>query len=246
MKATSDVLNIFKTPPDRSAAREKRIGMWDRPITGAKQRFGAWINMLFVDHGIIRLFYLNEQRVTPDLRRSAQPAPNDIKRLAKQGIHTIVNLRGGREHGAWPLQREACERHGIALREITVRSRGAPDKETLLELPAFFASLSYPVLAHCKSGADRAGLFSALYLLVHLKRPVAEAKKQLSLKYGHVRMAKTGVLDAFLDAYEKEGETKGIAFMDWVRDVYDPAKVESDFHEGFWASLLIDRLMRRE
>ena len=30
-------------------------------------------------------------------------------------MKTIVNLRGGREHGAWPLQKEACERHGIQL-----------------------------------------------------------------------------------------------------------------------------------
>jgi hypothetical protein len=31
-----------------------------------------------------------------------------------------------------------------------------------------------------------------------------------------------------------------------VRDSYDPARVAASFHEGFWASLLIDRLMRRE
>ena len=149
-------------------------------------------------------------------------------------------------NGAWPLEREACERHGIALAEVTIRSRAAPDKETLLALPAFFASLAYPILAHCKSGADRAGLFAALYLLIHKRRPVAEAKQQLALKYGHVRLAKTGMLDAFLDAYEREGEARGVAFLDWVRDIYDPARVEAEFHAGFWSSLLIDRLLRRE
>lgn len=240
------VLNIFKTAEDRVRAREQRIGEWDRPLAGAGRRLKAWLNMLFVDHGIIRLVYLNRQQVTPEFARSAQPGPHDISRFAKEGIRTIVNLRGGRENGAWPLQREACERNGIALAEITIRSRAAPDKETLLALPAFFANLAYPVLAHCKSGADRAGLFSALYLLIHEGRSVAEAKGQLSLKYGHVRLAKTGMLDAFLEAYEREGEAKGIAFLDWVRNVYDPAKVEADFHAGFWSSLLIDRLMRRE
>ena len=34
---------------------------------------------------------------------------------------------------------------------------------------------------HCKSGADRAGLASALWLLHVERRPVAEAMKQLSL-----------------------------------------------------------------
>lgn len=244
------MLSIFKARAarnaDRSAARQSRILRWDQPLTGKRQRLRAWLNMLFIDHGIIRLVYVNERSVAPGFSRSAQPAPHDVKRLASAGLKTIVNLRGGREHGAWTLQREACERHGVELREITIRSRGAPDKETLLSLPAFFASLRYPALAHCKSGADRAGLFSALYLLVKENRPVAEAKKQLALRYGHVRFAKTGVLDAFLEAFEREGEAKGLSFMEWVEQVYDPARVEAEFHEGFWASLLVDKVMRRE
>lgn len=240
------MLNIFKTPEQRWAARQERIGDWDRPLNGRGRRLRAWLDMLFVDHGIIRLAYLNRHKVTSGFERSAQPGPHDIERFARDGIRTVVNLRGGRENGAWPLQREACERNGIALVELTMRSRAAPDKETLLALPAFFADLAYPVLVHCKSGADRAGLFSALYLLIREGRPAAEAKQQLALKYGHMRLAKTGMLDAFLEAYEREGEARGIAFLDWVRDVYDPARVETEFHAGFWSSLLIDRLMRRE
>lgn len=247
---TARLLSIFKTPEqrmaERQANRQQRITDWERPLDSKGQRVRAWLNMLFVDHGVIRLIYLNQHAVTADFHRSAQPGPHDIDRFAREGIKTIVNLRGGHEHGAWPLQREACQRNGLALREIVMRSRAAPDKETLLALPEFFASLSYPVLVHCKSGADRAGLFSALYLLIHEGRPVSEAKQQLSLRYGHVRLAKTGMLDAFLEAYAREGEDKDITFLDWVRDIYDPARVEAEFHEGFWASLLIDRLLRRE
>ena len=51
-------------------------------------------------------------------------------------------------------------------------------------------------MMHCKSGADRAGLMAALYLLI-AKQPAREAVKQLTWKYGHVKQAKTGVLDAF-------------------------------------------------
>jgi len=243
---SSRVLNIFKTPEQRWAARQQRVAQWDRPLITGSQRLRAWFNMLFVDHGIVRMVYLNEHAVTPDFLRSAQPAPQDFARLAREGVRTIVNLRGGRENGAWPLQREACELNGLILSEIAMRSRAAPDRDMLLGLPDYFAGLSYPVLAHCKSGADRAGLFSALYLLVRDGRPVAEARRQLSLRYGHVRMAKTGMLDAFLDAFARDGEAKGLSFMDWVRDVYDPAAVEAAFHEGFWASLLIDRLLKRE
>jgi protein tyrosine phosphatase (PTP) superfamily phosphohydrolase (DUF442 family) len=220
--------------------------MWDRPLTSRGQRLRAWTNMLFSDHGIFRLFYINEHAVTREMRRSAQPAPGDIARAAEAGVRTIVNLRGGREHGAWPLQVEAAAHHGVALREFMLRSRGLPDREQLLELPAFLDSLSYPILAHCKSGADRAGMFSALFLLVRHNARASEAKRQLAFRYGHVKLAKTGVLDAFLDAYEREGEARGIAFMDWVRDHYDPAAIEANFHESFWASLVIDKLLKRE
>jgi protein tyrosine/serine phosphatase len=240
------LLKTFQTPEARSAARERRAAYWDQPLAGRRQRLHAWWNMLFVDHGLIRMFYLNEHAVTDKLIRSAQPAPRDIRRFAAKGIRTIITLRGGREQGGWPLERETCDETGIVLRELTLRSREAPDRATLLSLPAFFETLAYPVVAHCKSGADRAGLFSALYLLVHDKRSVAEAKRQLSLKYGHIRLAKTGMLDAFLDAYAQEGEGKGLSFMDWVRDVYDPASVQHTFHEGFLASLIVDKIMRRE
>ena len=121
--------------------------------------------------------YLNAHQVTPRLWRAAQPAPTQIAHFARKGVKTIVNLRGGREHGSWPLQREACERHGVTLIDFVLRSRGAPDRETILGAKAFFASLPEPALVHCKSGADRAGFFAALYLLVHENRPLDEAMR---------------------------------------------------------------------
>ena len=88
------VLSIFKTlatrNADRSAARQSRILRWDQPLTGKRQRLRAWLNMLFIDHGIIRLVYVNEHSVTPDFSRSAQPAPHDIRRLASAGLRTCL------------------------------------------------------------------------------------------------------------------------------------------------------------
>jgi len=235
-----------RSDEERYARRMARIARWDRPIETSGQRLRAWANMLLVDHGIFRLAYLNAHRVTPRLWRAAQPAPHQIARFAREGVRTIVNLRGGREHGSWPLQKEACERHGIKLVDFVLRSRGAPDRETILGAEAFFAQLEGPALVHCKSGADRAGFFSALYLLVHEKLPLAEAMRQLSLRYGHFRFAKTGILDAFFDAYRREGEAHGMPFLDWVRTVYDPDRLEREFKPGLISSLIADRLIRRE
>ncbi len=240
------MLNRFLPPERRYHRRQARIARWDRPIEGARARLAAWANMLFVDHGVFRLAYANRFRVTADLWRSSQPSPGQVAAFARAGGRTIVNLRGGREHGSWPLQREACERHGLALVDCVLRSREAPDRDTLLGLPTLFQDLRYPVLVHCKSGADRAGLFAALFLLVREGVAVGEARRQLSLRFGHFRFAKTGILDAFLDAYEREGESQGIAFLDWVARVYDPVALARTYRSGFWSSLVADRLIRRE
>ncbi|WP_332683015.1 fused DSP-PTPase phosphatase/NAD kinase-like protein [Bosea sp. (in: a-proteobacteria)] len=240
------MLNRLRRDEDRYARRMARIARWDRPLGGRLDRARAWANMLLADHGIFRLAYLNAHRVTPKLWRAAQPAPGDIAWFARQGVRTIVNLRGGREHGSWQLQREACERHGVALVDFVLRSRGAPDRDTILSAPRFFQGLALPALVHCKSGADRAGFFAALYLLVHEKRPLKEAQAELSFRYGHFRFAKTGILDAFFEAYGREGESRGIAFLDWVAHHYDPERLEREFKPGFLSSLLADRLIRRE
>ena len=202
--------------------------------------------MLLVDHGVFRLLYPNRARVSGALWRSSQPSPGQIAWFAAQGGRTVVNLRAGREYGSWPLQREACERHGLTLVEFVLRSREAPSRETVLGLREFLASLEFPILVHCKSGADRAGLFAALFLLVTRNASAVEARKQLSLRFGHFRFAKTGVLDAFLDAYEREGEAKGLAFLDWAERVYDPDALAARFKPGFWSTLVADRLIRRE
>ncbi len=223
-----------------------RIAVWDRPLRTGSQRLRAWLNMIFVDHGIFRIFYLNKHQISSSFWRAAQPTPGQIRAMSYQGIKTIVNLRGGREHGSWPLEKETCFECRITLMEFVLRSRGAPDQESLLDLPAFFDSLTYPVLVHCKSGADRAGLMSALYMLVHERKTAAEAAKQLSWRYGHFRFAKTGILDAFIEDYAKNGEAKGIHFMDWVKNYYDPKALETSFKPGFFSRVLVDNVLKRE
>ncbi len=223
-----------------------RIAVWDRPLRTGSQRFLAWVNMIFVDHGIFRVLYLNKYQITPNFWRAAQPTPGQIRAMSLQGIKTIINLRGGREHGSWPLEKETCFECRITLMEFVLRSRGAPDKQALLDLPAFFDSLTYPVLVHCKSGADRAGLMSALFMLVNERKTAAEAAKQLSYRYGHFRFAKTGILDAFVEDYAKNGEAKGIHFMDWVKNYYDPAALEASFKPSFFSRIFVDKILKRE
>ena len=43
-----------------------------------------------------------------------------------------------------------------------------------------------------------------------------EAKRQLSLRFGHIRQADTGVLDLVFDSYLAHNKREPIAFLDWI------------------------------
>ncbi|MGB1367556.1 MAG: fused DSP-PTPase phosphatase/NAD kinase-like protein, partial [Candidatus Puniceispirillaceae bacterium] len=181
------------------------------PSTGISD----WAELMLKDHGVLRLAWHNLHQIDAQMWRSNQPTPGRVEQAAKTGIKTIINLRGPRNDGGWKLEAEACKKANITLIDFTARSRAAPDKEMLYGARDLFNSIEKPALMHCKSGADRAGLMAALYVLIHCKKPVAEAMKQLSLRYLHVRQAKTGMLDSFFEAYAPY-EAKGMAFFDWV------------------------------
>ena len=217
---------------------------WTAPPS---KRGGAadWLDLIFKDHGFLRFYWHNQHLVADGLWRSNQPGPKRVEALANLGIKTIVNLRGPRDDGGWQLEAEACTKTGMTLLDFTSRSRAAPSKEMLYEARELFANLEKPALVHCKSGADRAGIVSALYLLIVEERPTREAMGQLSWTYGHVKAAKTGVLDAFFESYIPY-EDKGMTFFDWVKTVYDPEELAASFTAKGWAEQLTNTILRRE
>jgi protein tyrosine phosphatase (PTP) superfamily phosphohydrolase (DUF442 family) len=206
----------------------------------------SYVDMLFVDHGIFRMVYANSHRMSDKAWRSAQPAPHHIRRFAAVGIRTIVNLRGERDCGSYWLERRACARHGIKLVNYQVRSRAAPTREELKGAKRLFDEIEYPMLMHCKSGADRAGLMSVLYRYLHEGVPLDEAKKELSLKYGHIRQAHTGILDYFFERYLADNARRPMPFFEWVDTVYDPDELKRTFRSKGWANRLVDSVLRRE
>ena len=221
----------------------------DRSPGWLRASFGPtvnWADMLLVDHGIFRLAYLNLHRLGRNAWRSAQPAPHQFDRLARLGIRTIVNLRGPRICGSYWLEQEACARLGLELVNYQVRSRAAPSKDEVLGARDLLLRLEGPVLFHCKSGADRAGLMSTLYLITAEGVPVREARRQLSLKFGHIRQSDTGILDYFFEDYLAADAASPIAFYDWVENVYDPERLKSSFVARGWANVITNRVLDRE
>jgi uncharacterized protein (TIGR01244 family) len=203
-------------------------------------------DMLLFDHLVFRLVFPNRHKISTDVWRAAQPLPHQIAYAARLGIKTVVNLRGHQDNATYAYEREACRRAGLKLVDFKVKSRTTPTLDELRGARDLFKTVQYPILMHCKSGADRVGLMSVLYQHVHLGIPMTEAIRQLSLRYGHIKQANTGIIDYFFLRYIADNAKQPIEFFDWVETVYDPEEMRRTFKSSSLANRLVDRILKRE
>lgn len=206
----------------------------------------AWNDYWWKDHAFLRENFQNAHKLSENVWRTNQPSPDQLKAWKEKGIKTIINLRGDTDSSFTALEKDACEKLGLNLHFFKVESRGAPDPEIMHAMYDCFQNLEYPVLMHCKSGADRAGFASVFYKFLIEKVPLIEARKQLALKYLHISAGKTGILGYFWDTYAKANEETGIEFWDWVDNVYDRTKLRAEFKPTSVGSWIVDNLLHRE
>ena len=220
-----------------------------RDLSAPGVRRSAWLNSLFVDHALLRLGWRNWGVVESGrLYRSNHPTPWQLEQaVRRQGIRTVINLRGHREAcGSDALGRQAAAELGLEHIDAPLESRGAPHKDRVLRLAGIFARMQEPALIHCKSGADRTGLAAGIWLMTQ-GRGVEAALDQLSLRFGHVAAARTGILDAFFRSYAAFTRAHGPKpFLDWVKDDYSEDALRASFHSTAWADRLVDGVLRRE
>jgi protein tyrosine phosphatase (PTP) superfamily phosphohydrolase (DUF442 family) len=209
-------------------------------------RRNAWIDALFVDHAILRLWWTNFAPVEPGLLyRSNHPTPGNLRAFAhKFGLKSLINLRGQAKNGSDALSRDTAQKLGLDFYDMAFESRGAPHRERILRLAEIIKHMRGPALIHCKSGADRAGLAAGLFILIR-GGTTAQALKQLSWRFGHIKHSKTGILDAFFALYARTAEGKK-PFLDWVRDDYDEVALRAAFKAGRVAEFINSRILARE
>lgn len=216
----------------------KRISAWERDLRAyyntdlstPENRRRAHIYNLWFDHAVLRKLWTNFHPVAPGVYRSNQPTHERFVKLKAMGIKSILNLRGAAGAAHYLVEEESCREVGLKLVNVTFHARHAAPAEDILKVIEAFRTIEKPFVMHCKSGADRAGFASAIYLLVIEGRPVAEARRMLAAKYIHFRWTKTGVLDYILNLYEARNAASPIGFEEWVRTEYDYLAVQKEFN----------------
>jgi len=215
----------------------KRIGDWERSkrayyntdLSTPENRRRAHIYNMWFDHAVLRKFWTNFWEVAPGVYRSNQPTHERFVKLKAMGIRSVLNLRGAAGAAHYLVEEESCQQLGLTLVNCTLHARYAAPRDDILAVLRAFREIEKPFVMHCKSGADRAGFASVLYLLVIEGRPMAQAREMLSLKYIHLKWSRTGILDFILDLYEAHNATSPIGFEEWVSTHYDHFEVQDQY-----------------
>ena len=192
------------------------------------------------------MFWSNFAEVVPGkLYRANHPTPARLANLTGRfGLRTVINLRGDKPNGSTALTQAASDALGLNHVFMAFESRGVPHRDRILRFHELYCSVPGPILVHCKSGADRAGLASGLAVLFE-GGSVADAMDQLSWRFGHIKRSRTGILDAFFHHYAELADGRK-PFLQWVQDDYDEDALRQGFAALGWATFLNDRVLARE
>jgi protein tyrosine phosphatase (PTP) superfamily phosphohydrolase (DUF442 family) len=131
--------------------------------------------------------------------------------VASFGIRTIINLRGASPGQSWyDSEKALAEKLRVSIINVAMQDDVAPSPETLAELLIALREAPRPLLIHCKSGADRTGLASALFEYEVMHHDAATSSEQLSFAYGHFPWlgSRTRAMDVAFWAFVGEGHSQ--------------------------------------
>jgi protein tyrosine/serine phosphatase len=121
--------------------------------------------------------------------RSAQLTPKELEEIVqKYGIKTVISLRGSPEKSYWvEPQKQVLENLSVQFIPVRWQLDYFPEAEELKKYLQALKTGPYPILVHCRTGADRTGEATALYAIDFMKMPKEEAmEKYLSFRNWHI------------------------------------------------------------
>lgn len=216
--------------PDRHRSLRRRLGQ-------AVRRAGN-VAAVLVLAGSISLAWVfrrpwfegNLAVVDPDrVIRSAQPTNRLASWIADYHLRSVLNLRGGSKSDWWyESEVKTVQAQAVAFYDLPLAATRRPTRRELLLLIDVLERCPYPLLIHCKSGADRTGLASALYLMIKCNQSPETAENAFSVDYGHIPLFGTEHLHEPLREYSAWLKDRRLAhsperFRSWVKTEYRSA-----------------------
>ncbi|MBM3992582.1 MAG: hypothetical protein FJ303_00250 [Planctomycetes bacterium] len=176
------------------------------------------------------------------LYRGAQPSAASLESLIhKYKIRTVLNVRGC----CWPdkwytTEAEVCQRLGVNLEDVCFSAVHLPSRHELRQLLDVLDSAEKPIFVHCRHGSDRTGIAAMVAQLLLDGQTFGSAHRQLSLRYGHMPVGKTTMLDRFMQLYadwlvEARRDHSPADFRHWVLNEY----------RGGWCDARFEKVERR-
>jgi len=166
--------------------------------------------------------------------RAAQPISQLPQIIKEYHLASILNLRGGSSRDTWYASEvRTAQASGVAFFDFPLNATTRPTRRELLTLINYFDHCPYPLLIHCKAGADRTGLASALYLMMQREEPPRQASRAFTIYHGHIPLFGTEHLHEPLDEYARWLDARGLAhtpprFREWVKNDYQSADPSVD------------------
>lgn len=161
--------------------------------------------------------------------RSAQLSVSRLDDIIQgYGIRTIIALIGPEKGAPWYENEKAlAAQRQVQMLNIGFGSHELPQHNRLNQLVDALLGAQRPVLLHCRRGADRTGMASAIALILNSDLPLEIIEKQFSWRFGVVPYSNSiGVM--FFNQYSRWLSATGRFhsrdnFLDWIRNHYvDP------------------------
>lgn len=180
----------------------------------------------------------NRHTVVPGrIYRCSQPTAAGLAgQIRDHNIRTVLNLRGPSlaPPADWYAD-EVATTHalGVSQEDVTLSAYLPPPPAELRRVVEVLDKTEYPVLVHCKQGADRTGLVSAISLLLYTDAALSEARGQLGPLHGHIPYGKTAAMGRVLTQYENWLSGQSLThnrenFRRWILNEYRPEVAASE------------------
>lgn len=159
--------------------------------------------------------------VAGELYRSRQLSAEGFDRaIDHYQIRTVVNLRGASPKADW-YQEEmlAVQSRGVVHYDLHLKAHSIPTHNQLKQLVSILKSAPKPILVHCREGADRTGLMSAMGVILLGNIPLHRAAQQISWRYNVLSPHTIGYQTlrnyfTWLDRHERSHSKAN--FVQWV------------------------------